>query len=47
MLNREKRMKINEDNFRELWANIKCTKIPKTGVPDRGEEKGQRTYLET
>lgn len=40
MLNREK-MKTKEDNLRELWANIKCIKIPMTGVPDGGErEKG-------
>ena len=34
-------MKTKEDNLRELWANIKCIKIPMTGVPDGGErEKG-------
>ena len=25
--NKEKRMKRNEDNLRDLWDNIKCTKF--------------------
>ena len=36
--NREKRMKRNEDNLRDLWDNIKCTNIHIIGVPE-GEER--------
>ena len=34
---REETMKRNEDNLRDLWDNIKCTKIHIIGVPE-GEE---------
>ena len=36
--NKEKRMKRNEDNFRDLWNNIKHTNIRITGIPE-GEER--------
>ena len=36
--NKEKRMKRNEDNLRDLWDNIKCTNLCIIGVPE-GEEK--------
>ena len=36
--NKEKRMKRNEDSLRDLWDNIKCTKICIIGVPE-GEER--------
>ena len=32
--NKEKRMKRNEDNLRDLWDNIKHTNIHITGTPE-------------
>ena len=32
--NKVKRMKITEDNLRDLWDNIKSTNIRITGVPE-------------
>ena len=40
--NKEKRMKRNEDSFRDLWDNIKFTNIHIIGVPE-GEER-ERTW---
>ena len=37
--NKETRMKIIEDTFRNLWKNIKCTNIKIIGVPEEEEEK--------
>ena len=39
---REKRLKTNEENFRELWDNIKCTNFHIIGVPE-GEEREKGT----
>ena len=39
---REKRLKTNEENLRELWDNIKCTNICIIGVPE-GEEREKGT----
>ena len=39
--NKEKRMKRNEDNLRDLWDNIKCTNIHIRGVPE-GKEREKR-----
>ena len=36
---KEKRMKRIEDNFRDLWDNIKCTNIRIIGVPEEEEKK--------
>ena len=36
--NKEKRMKRNEDNLRDLWDNVKRNNIHITGVPE-GEER--------
>ena len=36
--NIEKRMKINEDNLRDFWDNIKCTNSRIIEVPE-GEER--------
>ena len=36
--NKEKRMKRIENNFRDLWDNIKCTNIRITGVPEEEEK---------
>ena len=43
---REKRLKTNEESFREHWDNIKYTNIHIIGVPE-GEERerrGQKKY---
>ena len=37
--NKEKRMKTIEDSLRDLWDNIKCTKIQIIGVPEEEEKK--------
>ena len=37
-LNKEKRMKRNEDSLRDIWDNIKCTIIRTIGLPE-GEER--------
>ena len=42
--NKEKRIKRNEDSLRDLWDNTECTNI--IGVPEGGERKGLRKYLE-
>ena len=37
--NKVKRMKRTEDNLRDLWDNIWCTKIWIIGVPEEEEEE--------
>jgi len=44
--NREKRMKRNEDNLRDVWDNIKHTGICIIGVPEDKREKGPEKILE-
>ena len=45
--NTEKRMKRNEDSWRDLWDNIKCNNIRIIGVPEGGErEKGPKKIFE-
>ena len=41
----EKRMKKNEDSLRDLWNNIKDTKITIIQVPAGEESKDTRKYL--
>ena len=36
---KEKRMKRNEDNFRDLWDNVKCPNIRIIGVPEEEDKK--------
>ena len=44
---KEKRIKRNEDNFRELWDNVKCPNIQIIGVPEEEDnKKGQERILE-
>ena len=31
---KEKRIKRNEDNLRDLWVNVKCPNIQVIGVPE-------------
>ena len=37
--NKEKRMKIIEDNLRDLWDNTKCTNIRTVWVPEEAKKK--------
>ena len=41
---KEKRIKRNEDNLRDLWDNVKRPKIQITGVPEEEERKAMRKY---
>ena len=43
--NIEKRMKRNEDSLRDLWDNIKHTKIRIISVPEGEEKKDLEKYL--
>ena len=36
---KKKRIKINEDNLRDLWDNVKCPNIPMIGVPEEEDKK--------
>ena len=36
---KEKRIKRNEDNIRDLWDNVKCPNIQIIGVPEEEDEK--------
>ena len=43
---REKRLKTNEENLRELWDNIKCTNIHNIGkLKEKRERRRQKQYL--
>ena len=37
--------KINEDNLRDLWDNVKHPNIQIIGVPEEEDKKGMRKYL--
>ena len=41
---KEKRIKRNEDNIRDLWDNVKCPNIQIIGVPEE-DKKAKRKYL--
>ena len=44
---KKKRMKRNEDNFRDLWDNVKHPNIRIIGVPEEGDKKkGHEKILE-
>ena len=36
---KQKRIKRNEDNLRDLWDNVKCPKIRIIGVPEEEDKK--------
>ena len=36
---KEKRIKRNEDNLRDLWDNVKCPNIWITGIPEEEDKK--------
>ena len=45
--NKERRLKRNEDNMRDLWDNIKHTNICIIGVPEEEDrEKGPKKNFE-
>ena len=41
---KEKRIKRNEDNLRDLQDNIKCPNIQFIRVPEEDKKKDQRKY---
>ena len=44
---KEKRIKRNEDNLRDLWVNVKCPNIQVIGVPEEEDKKkGHEKILE-
>ena len=44
---KEKRIKINEDNLRDLWDNVKRPNIQITGIPEKEDKKkGHEKILE-
>ena len=43
---KEKRIKRNEDNLRDLWDNVKCPNIQIIGVPEEDKKKGHEKILE-
>ena len=44
---KEKRIKINADNLRDLWDNVKCPNIQIIGVPEEeNKKKGHVKILE-
>ena len=43
---KEKRIKRNEDNLRELWDNVKCPNIRIIGVPEEDKKKDHEKILE-
>ena len=36
---KEKKIKINEDNLRDLWDNVKCPNIQIIGIPEEEDKK--------
>ena len=44
---KEKRIKRNEDNHRDLWDNVKCPNLQIIGVPEEEDKKkGHEKILE-
>ena len=44
---KEKRIKRNEDNLRDIWDNVKCPNIRIIGVPEEdNKKKGHEKILE-
>ena len=43
---KEKRIKRNENNLRDLWDNVKCPSIWIIGVPEEDRKKGHEKILE-
>ena len=45
MKQREKKIKRNEDNLRDLWDNVKCPNIRIIGVPEEDKKKDHEKYF--
>ena len=43
---KQKRIKRNEDNLRDLWDKIKLANIQIIGVPEEDKKKGDEKILE-
>ena len=43
---KEKRIKINKDKFRDLWDNVKCPNSQIIGVPEEDKKKGHEKIRE-
>ena len=43
---KEKQIKRNEDNLRNLWDNVKCPNIRIIGVPEEDKKKDHEKRLE-
>ena len=43
---KERRIKRNEDNLRDLWVNVKLHNIRIIGVPEEDKKKGHEKILE-
>ena len=43
---KEKRIKRNEDNLRDLWEDIKCLNVQIIVVPEEDKKKGYEKILE-
>ena len=43
---KEKQIKRNEDNLRNLWDNVKCPNIRIMGVPEEDKKKDHEKILE-
>ena len=44
---KEKRIKRNEDNLRDIWDNVKCPNIRIIGVPEEEDRnKGHEKIIE-
>ena len=43
---KEKQIKRNEDNLRDLWDNVKCPNIRIIGVPEEDKKKVHEKILE-
>ena len=42
---KEKRIKTNEDNLRDLWDNVKCPNILIIGVPEEEDKKNDHEKI--
>ena len=42
--NKEKGIKMKEDNIRGIWENIKCTTIHSVGVPEGEREREPKKF---
>ena len=42
---RKEKKKINEDNLRNLWNNVKCPNIQIIGVPEEDKKKDHEKIL--